>query len=130
MIRTYLPALVFIALGTGLAAFLIVANSVLGPRPRNERSRREAYECGLSSDAAVPVRTTLHFYLVGLLFLVFGVEVILLWPIAVQLRDAGVHGLLAAGVFVFFLAVAFVYEWARGTLEWDVSAGVLEGRRE
>ena len=124
MLRSYLPSLVFLGLGAALGAFLAFANSFLGAKPRTTRSRGEPYECGLPSDARVGMRTSIHFYLVALLFLVFGVEIILLWPIAVQLREVGVHGLLAAGVFVFFLVVAFIYEWARGTLEWDVGAGL------
>jgi NADH-quinone oxidoreductase subunit A len=128
MLRAYLPALVFVVLGAGLGAFFVTANSVLGPKPRHQRTRADPYECGLPSDARVGTRTNVHFYLVGLLFLIFGVEVILLWPIAVQLREAGVHGLLAAGVFFWFLAVAFVYEWARGTLDIEVGAGVRPNR--
>jgi NADH-quinone oxidoreductase subunit A len=122
MLRSYLPALVFVGLGAVLGAFFACANSLLGPKPRTRRSRGEPFECGLPSESRVGVRASIHFYLVALLFLVFDVEVILLWPIAVQIHDAGVHGLLAVGIFFLVLTVAFIYEWGRGTLDWDVGA--------
>jgi NADH-quinone oxidoreductase subunit A len=64
------------------------------------------------------MRFGISYYLVAMLFLIFDLEVILLFPTAVVLRDFGVHALLAIGLFIALLGIAFVYEWRRGALDW------------
>jgi NADH-quinone oxidoreductase subunit A len=117
MLKAYLPALVFLILGLGLGTALTRLNRVLGPR-RPTQIKREPYECGLPSDVRRGFRFGISFYLVGMLFILFDIEVILLYPVAVLLAESGVHALGAIAVFLFFLAVAFVYEWRRGSLDW------------
>ena len=118
MLRSYLPALVFVVLGAGLGALFTLANVKFGPRGPRGRARREPYECGLPSERPGG-RFTVSFYLVGLMFLIFDIEVILLYPTSVVLRDLGLHALLAIGLFVGLLGVAFLYEWRRGALDWS-----------
>jgi NADH-quinone oxidoreductase subunit A len=118
VLRSYLPALVFVLLGAGLGALFAFANLKLGPTGPRARVRREPYECGLPSEPPRG-RFTVSFYLVGLMFLIFDIEVILLYPTSVVLRGLGLHALLAIVVFVGLLGVAFVYEWRRGALEWS-----------
>ena len=118
VLRSYLPALVFVLLGAGLGALFTLANLKLGPTGARGRVRREPYECGLPSDRPSG-HFTVSFYLVGLMFLIFDIEIILLYPTSVVLRELGVHALLAILVFVGLLGIAFLYEWRRGALDWS-----------
>ena len=119
MLRTYLPALVFLGLGTLVGAAFAVLNSVLGPRrPSRTRSKGAPYECGLPSEVQKNFRFGISFYLVAMLFILFDIEVIFLYPVAVQLRAFGTFALVEIAVFIALLAVAFVYVWRRGALEW------------
>ena len=119
MIRSYLPAIVFVGLGTIVGGTFAVLNTYLGPRGgRGRRSKQDPYECGLPSDVRRGFRFGISFYLVAMLFILFDIEVIFLYPIAVQLRAFGTFALVETLVFIFLLAVAFVYVWRRGALEW------------
>lgn len=118
MLRTYLPALVFLALGGGLGCVFALLNARLGPKRRPRPARADPYECGMPSEFRHGMRFAISFYLVAMLFLIFDIEVLLLFPVSVVLRDFGTHGLLAMLFFLLPLVVAFVYEWRRGALEW------------
>ena len=117
MLRTYLPALVFLGLGIVVAIAFGVLNSVLGPR-RMVKSKQDPYECGLPSDVQEGFRFGISFYLIAMLFILFDIEVIFLYPVAVQLKAFGLFALIETIVFIVLLAVAFVYVWRRGALEW------------
>jgi NADH-quinone oxidoreductase subunit A len=118
MIRTYLPALVFVGLGTTVGLVFAYLNSLVGVRSRNIRSQTDPYECGLPSDVQKNFRFGISFYLIAMLFILFDIEVIFLYPVAVQLRDFGTFALVETVVFITLLMVAFVYVWRRGALEW------------
>ena len=117
MLKSYLPALVFVALGTGVGGLFTYLNSVLGPR-RPSKVKSEPYECGLPSEVKRGMRFGISFYLIAMLFILFDIEVIFLYPIAVQLRSFGTFAMTETIVFVMLLMVAFVYVWRRGALEW------------
>jgi len=118
VIRTYLPALVFVGLGSVLGLVFAVANSFLGPKPRNIQAKGDPYECGLPSDVQKNFRFGISFYLVAMLFILFDIEVIFLFPVAIQLKAFGTFALVETIVFIALLLVAFVYVWRRGALEW------------
>ena len=117
VLKSYLPALVFIALGTGVGVAFTLLNSVLGPS-RPSRVKSEPYESGLPSDVRKSFRFGVSFYLVAMLFILFDIEVVFLYPIAVQLDAFGTFALVETIVFVILLMVAFVFVWRRGALEW------------
>jgi NADH-quinone oxidoreductase subunit A len=117
VLKSYLPALVFLVLGIGIGTAFTLANGVLGPR-RPGKVKGEPYECGLPSDVKRSFRFGISFYLIAMLFILFDIEVIFLYPIAVKLAEVGVEALVKVGIFVFLLAVAFVHQWRRGALEW------------
>ena len=117
MIRSYLPAIVFLALGSGLGLAFAVLNSFLGPS-KPGRSKGDPYECGLPSAVQKNFRFGISFYLVAMLFILFDIEVIFLYPVAIQLREFGTFALGETVVFITLLLVAFVYVWRRGALEW------------
>jgi len=117
MVDSYLPVLVFIALGTFLGVAFTTLNRFLGPR-RPSPTKSDPYECGLPSDVQRGFRFGISFYLIAMLFILFDVEVIFLYPVAVHLKAAGTFVLIETLIFVTLLAVAFVWVWRRGALEW------------
>ena len=117
MLRDYLPALVFLTLGTVIGVTFGVVNLLFGRR-RPSRSKQEPYECGLPSEIQRGFRFGISFYLVAMLFILFDIEVIFLYPIAVVLRAFGTFAMVETVTFVALLLVAFVYVWRRGALEW------------
>jgi NADH-quinone oxidoreductase subunit A len=119
VIRAYLPALVFVGLGVILGGIFAVANSFLGPKPKFRRSATaDPYESGLPSEVKKSMRFGISFYLVAMLFILFDIETIFLFPVAIQLKAFGTFALIETVVFIVLLMVAFVYVWRRGALEW------------
>ncbi|HVS28162.1 MAG TPA: NADH-quinone oxidoreductase subunit A [Solirubrobacteraceae bacterium] len=117
MLRTYLPAIVLLALGGIVGGAFAVLNTFLGPRAGGV-TKQDPYECGLPSDVRRDFRFGISFYLIAMLFILFDIEVIFLYPIAVQLKAFGTFALSETILFIVLLAVAFVYVWRRGALEW------------
>ena len=117
MLRSYLPAIVFLVLGGAVGAAFVALNSVIGPR-RSTPHKHDPYECGLPSEIKRGMRFGISFYLIAMLFILFDIEVVFLYPIAVDLRAYGTFALVEAIVFIVLLFVAFVYVWRRGALEW------------
>ncbi len=118
MLRDYLPAIVFMILGGLVGTLFSVLNLITGVRSRPNRNRNSPYECGLPSEIQRGFRFGISFYLIAMLFILFDIEVIFLYPIAVQLRAFGGFALGETITFVALLMVAFVYVWRRGALEW------------
>src|SRR5204862_1086281 len=108
---------VFLALGTVVGFAFAVLNSFLGPS-RPGRTKSDPYECGLPSEITAGFRFGISFYLIAMLFILFDIEVIFLYPVAVQLKTFGTFALVETIVFIALLMVAFVYVWRRGALEW------------
>ena len=121
MIRSYLPALVFLGLGATLGLVFTFVNALLGNVLRRDQARRsqtDPYECGLPSEVKQNFRFGISFYLVAMLFILFDIETILLYPVALQLDAFGTFALIETAVFVVLLFVAFIYVWRRGALNW------------
>ncbi|HEY8624861.1 MAG TPA: NADH-quinone oxidoreductase subunit A [Solirubrobacteraceae bacterium] len=117
MLRGYLPAIVFLVLGGLIGVLFSVLNLFLGQR-RPNRNKQEPYECGLPSEIQRGFRFGISFYLIAMLFILFDIEVIFLFPIAVQLRAFGSFAVSETVVFVVLLMIGFGYVWRRGALEW------------
>jgi NADH-quinone oxidoreductase subunit A len=118
VIRSYLPALVFLALGGAVGGAFAMLNRVLGPRTAMRESTTQPYESGLPSEVKRGLRFGISFYLVAMLFILFDIEVIFLYPVAVQLKAYGTYALGETITFIVLLTVALVYVWRRGALEW------------
>jgi NADH-quinone oxidoreductase subunit A len=117
VLRSYLPAIVFLILGGAVGAAFAALNSYIGPR-RAVAHKQDPYECGLPSEVKRGMRFGISFYLIAMLFILFDIEVAFLYPIAVELRAFGSFALAEAIVFILLLFVAFLYVWRRGALEW------------
>jgi NADH-quinone oxidoreductase subunit A len=117
VLKSYVPALVFLALGVGVGTAFTFANRALGPwRPTHVK--REPYECGLPSDVKSSFRFGISFYLIAMLFILFDIEIVFLYPVAMRLDAFGVFALGETIVFVLLLLIALVFVWRRGALEW------------
>jgi NADH-quinone oxidoreductase subunit A len=119
VLRSYLPAIVFLVMGLSVGLIFAMLNSWVGrKRPNEVKVKADPYECGLPSDYKRGFRFGVSFYLVAMMFIIFDLEVILLFPVAVVLREFGMHAVGALSIFIGLLVVAFVYEWRRGALDW------------
>jgi NADH-quinone oxidoreductase subunit A len=117
VIRTYLPAIVFVILGTVVGLAFAFLNTAFGPR-RRIPSKTQPYECGLPSEVKRGFRFGISFYLVAMLFILFDLEVIFVVPVAARLRAYGAFAVGELILFVVLLFVAFGYVWRRGALDW------------
>jgi len=117
LLKSYLPALVFLVLGIGVGSAFVMLNKLIGPsKPGKVKS--EPYESGLPSDVKRNFRFGISFYLIAMLFILFDVEVVFLYPVALKLELFGVFALVETIIFVVLLLVAFIFVWRRGALEW------------
>jgi NADH-quinone oxidoreductase subunit A len=117
VLRSYLPAIVFLVLGGLVGGAFAFLNTLFGPR-RRISSKTDPYECGLPSEVKQGFRFGISFYMIAMLFILFDIEVVFLFPIAVRLREFGAFALYETILFIVLLLVAFVYVWRRGALEW------------
>ena len=116
----YIPILVLFLLAAGFAVFSVGVSTLTGPR-RYNRAKQEAYECGIDP-APRPtgaMRFPIKYYLTAMLFIVFDIEIIFLYPWAVSFGKLGAFGLVEMVLFVLTVFVAYAYVWRRGGLEWD-----------
>lgn len=118
--RLYVPILVLGALSLGFALFSVVAGTLAGPKRWN-RAKLEAYECGIepTPQPRGGGRFPVKYYLTAMLFIVFDIEIIFLYPWAVTFDRLGLFGLIEMVLFIGTVLVAYVYVWRRGGLEWD-----------
>ena len=117
MLKSYLPVLVFVLLGLGVGIAFTMLNAALGPK-RPSKVKREPYECGLPSEVTRNFRFGISFYLIAMLFILFDIEVVFLYPVAVQLEAFGVFALVETSIFIALLLIALAFVWRRGALEW------------
>jgi NADH-quinone oxidoreductase subunit A len=124
VLKTYLPILVFAFLGLTVGGIFAMLNHLLGPKKparATAASRRqgEPYESGIPVEPTKGLRFGVTFYLVAMLFILFDIEVVFLYPIGVILKGADSVFVLAEMLtFVVLLLVAFVYVWRKGALDW------------
>lgn len=116
----FLPLLIMILVAFGLAAVVIILPSVLGPRNRT-RTKGEAYESGIIPFANARRRFPVQYYLIAVLFIIFDIEVVFLYPWATVLHNPTLKytALGAMAVFLGIVIIGFAYEWRKGALDWD-----------
>jgi NADH-quinone oxidoreductase subunit A len=111
------PLAVFFAASVLIVAVILALSYVLGER-HHERATAEPYESGIAATGTARIRFDVKFYLVGMLFLLFDLEAVFLYAWAVSIRETGWLGYAEAAVFIGILAVALVYLWRLGALDW------------
>jgi NADH-quinone oxidoreductase subunit A len=115
----YLPILFLLILSTGFATMSMLVASKLSPRKWTP-AKLDPYECGIVPEEGSEGRERfpIKFYLVAMLFIIFDIETVFLYPWAVAYKELKMFGLIEMGVFVAMLVTAYVYVWKRGGLEW------------
>lgn len=114
----FAPIAAIIVVAVVLSLIILNISWVFGPH--NPTARKTApYESGMKPIGPAVRRLPVKFYLIGVLFILFDVEVIFFLPWAVVFRDLGFYGLAVMGLFLFILTVGLLYEWKKGALEWE-----------
>ena len=113
----YLPVLALLVLGILFAALSFLASNLLAPRSPNA-AKSAPYECGIVPSREPPERFPVRFYLIAMIFIVFDIEIIFLYPYAVIHDELGVFGLIEMIVFAVLVFASFVYLIANGALDW------------
>ena len=115
---TYLPLLLLFLLAGVITLGMFTATSLLGPKnPTPEKMT--PYECGSESTGGRFVKPSVKFYLTAILFVVFDIEAVLIYPWAITFRSLGWGGLFTMASFLVLLIVALIYVWKKGALEWE-----------
>ena len=118
MLLDYLPILILVALAALFAGGSMLISALLGPR-RPTPEKLSPYECGIEPVGTARERFSVKFYLVAMLFIIFDMETVFLYPWAVVYKELKVFGVAAMGTFLLILLVGFVYIWKKGGLEWE-----------
>ena len=112
----YAGILLLAALTAGVALIMLFANALFGPRRPNP-AKSQPFECGVDPIALPAGRMPVHFYVAAMLFVVFDVELVFLFPWAVLARELGWFGLAEMGCLLAIVVIGFVYAWKQGALE-------------
>ena len=117
MISAYIPIAIFVVVATGFALFTLVFSSLLHSEKYN-KVKLEPYECGIEPITGARDRYSIRYYLVAMLFVIFDVETVFMFPWAVIFDKLLLFGLIEMIVFIFILVVGYYYAWQKGALEW------------
>lgn len=117
MLQAYVPILIFILVALGFAAFTLIVSRLLQAEKYN-KVKLEPYECGIEPTTDARDRYSIRYYLVAMLFVIFDVETVFLFPWAVIMDQLALFGLIEMVVFLFILIVGYFYAWQKGALEW------------
>ncbi|MGH3663788.1 MAG: NADH-quinone oxidoreductase subunit A [Micromonosporaceae bacterium] len=120
VLSPYVPIVGLFALGAGFALFSVAMAQLIGPK-RFNRAKLDAYECGIepTPQPAGGGRVPIKYYLTAMLFIIFDIEIIFLFPWAVAFDQMAMFGLVEMVLFIVTVFVAYAYVWRRGGLEWD-----------
>ena len=120
MLQAYLPLILLFALAGAFAVFSVTAAPYVGPR-RYNKAKLDFYECGIepTPQPLGPHRFPIKYFLTAMLFIVFDIEIIFLYPYAVANKALGLFGLVEIIIFIVTVFTAYAYVWRRGGLDWD-----------
>ena len=117
MLEAYIPILLFVLVAIGFAIFTLLLSGLLHPE-RYNKVKLEPYECGIEPDTDARSRYSVRYYLIAMLFVIFDVETVFMFPWAVIMDELALFGLIEMLVFLFILVLGYVYAWRKGALEW------------
>ena len=117
MIEAYVPVLLFILVAIGFAIFTLIVSSLIHSS-RYNKVKLEPYECGIEPATDARDRYSVRYYLIAMLFVIFDIETVFMFPWAVIMDELLLFGLIEMLVFLFILVVGYVYAWRKGALEW------------
>ena len=117
MLDAYIPIFLFVLVAIGFAIFTLIVSGLVQPRSYN-RVKLEPYECGIEPLTDARDRYSVRYYLVAMLFVIFDVETVFMFPWAVIMDELVLFGLIEMLVFLFILLVGYAYAWRKGALDW------------
>lgn len=118
MLGTYLPILVLMGVAIAFGLGSIVVSSIVGQK-KITPVKVAPYECGCEPVGTARERFSIKFYLIAMLFILFDIEAVFLYPWAILYKKLGLFGLVEMGLFIVILLVGYIYVWKKGALEWE-----------
>ena len=118
LLQDYLPLIIFVAVAAVIGLVLLIAPFIVAYQ-QPDPEKLSAYECGFNAFDDARMKFDVRFYLVAILFIIFDLEVSVLFPWAVAFGEIGAFGFWAVMIFLAVLTIGFIYEWRKGALEWD-----------
>ncbi len=118
MLSTYIPIFVILAIATILALMIICLSTIVGNR-KPSKIKLMPYECGVDPVGTARGRFSVKFFIIAMLFIIFDIEVIFLYPWAIIFKDLRLFGLVEMGIFILILVIGLIYVWRKGALEWE-----------
>jgi NADH-quinone oxidoreductase subunit A len=118
MLIEYFSILIFIGLAIVFALFAIVASALLGQR-KPTALKKAPYECGMTPIGSSYRRIPIKYYIIAMLFLLFDIEVVFLYPWAVVFKELKLFAFVSMVIFIGILIIAYIYIWKKGALEWE-----------
>ena len=118
MLDTYLPILTLIAIAICFSIGVSVFSRLIGER-KYSAVKSAPYECGMPPVGSARDRVSMKFYIIAMLFIVFDIEVVFMYPWAVMFKQLGLFGFIEMGTFILILLVGYIYVWKKGALEWE-----------
>ncbi|GDX63787.1 MAG: NADH-quinone oxidoreductase subunit A [Ignavibacteria bacterium] len=119
MFETYLPLFLMIAVGFIFGLTNILIAEFVGPRKNKSKEKLSVYECGMEPIKSARERFSVKFYLVAMLFILFDIEIVFMYPWAIQFQALGMVGLVAMALFMVLLFAGYIYVLKKGALEWQ-----------
>jgi NADH-quinone oxidoreductase subunit A len=129
-VSQYLPIFALMVLGVIFAAGSFVASALLGPRKKPSAAKLAPYECGIVPEREPPTKFPVRFYLVSMIFIIFDIEIVFLYPFAVIFRQLHTFGLVEVLVFAVVVLVSFLYLVSNGALSWGPAKRLRPGLPE
>ena len=118
MLQEYVPIAILLVLATVLAFVVVALGHLFGPKRPTER-KSLPYESGMTPFGPGTRRMPVRFYMVAVLFILFDIEAVFLYPWAILYKKLGMFGLIEMGLFIVILFVGYIYVWKKGALEWE-----------
>lgn len=118
MLIEYLAIMIYIAINIVFACFVILASHLLGQR-KPTAIKQAPFECGMTTVGSSFRRIPIKYYIIAMLFLLFDIEVVFLYPWAVVFKQFKVFAFISMAVFIGILLIAYIYIWKKGALEWE-----------
>jgi NADH-quinone oxidoreductase subunit A len=118
IIHQYIPILMFLAVALVVSCGMLLLPFIVAPR-KPDKEKLSTYECGFDPVGSPWRKFDVRFYLVGILFIIFDLEIAFLLPWAMNIKTISVVSFFSAVIFLFILFVGFVYEWKKGALDWE-----------
>ncbi|MGR3319707.1 MAG: NADH-quinone oxidoreductase subunit A [Candidatus Anammoxibacter sp.] len=118
MLINYLPILLLITVASLFAVGTVIASTLIGKR-KSHAEKLSTYECGVEPIGSARVQFPIKFYIIAMVFIVFDIELVFLYPWAVVFKSLRMFGFIEMGVFILILGVCYFYIWKRGVFEWE-----------